>query len=57
METPWQGEITGSEAAVTLRGVAREIGISAPSIYPHFADREEILGAVLTRAFDATIVK
>lgn len=46
-------EQSGSEAAITLRAVARQIGISAPSIYPHFANREEILSAVLTRAFDA----
>jgi AcrR family transcriptional regulator len=41
----------GGEASVTLRNVAREVGISAPSIYAHFADRDEILLAVLTEAF------
>jgi AcrR family transcriptional regulator len=42
----------GSEDAVTLRAVAREIGIAAPSIYPHFADREAIVLAVVARLFD-----
>jgi AcrR family transcriptional regulator len=50
-------EQSGNEAAVTLRAVAREIGISAPSIYPHFANREEIVSAVLSRAFDALLAR
>jgi AcrR family transcriptional regulator len=40
-------ERTGSAEAVTLRAVAREVGIAAPSIYPHFADREAIVTAVV----------
>jgi AcrR family transcriptional regulator len=44
-------EETGSEDAVTLRAVARRVGISAPSIYGHFSDREAILDAVLTEGF------
>lgn len=45
-------ERTGSADAVTLRAVAREVGIAAPSIYPHFADREAIVTAVVARVFD-----
>ena len=45
-------ERTGSDEAVTLRAVAREIGIAAPSIYAHFADREAIIMAVVVRVFD-----
>jgi AcrR family transcriptional regulator len=45
-------ERTGSDEAVTLRAVAREIGIAAPSIYPHFSDRDAILRAVVVRIFD-----
>jgi AcrR family transcriptional regulator len=41
----------GDEQAVTLRAVARRIGIAAPSIYAHFADRQAILLAVATEAF------
>ncbi|HTT50913.1 MAG TPA: TetR/AcrR family transcriptional regulator [Streptosporangiaceae bacterium] len=44
-------ERAGSEEAVTLRAVAREVGIAAPSIYPHFADRDAIMMAVLVRIF------
>ena len=42
---------TGSEDAVTLRAVARRVGIAAPSIYGHFADRQAILLAVVQEAF------
>ena len=45
-------ERTGSAEAVTLRAVAREVGIAAPSIYPHFADRDAIVTAVVARVFD-----
>lgn len=43
-------EETGSEDAVTLRAVARRVGISAPSIYSHFPDREAILEDVVAEA-------
>ena len=45
-------ERTDSVDAVTLRSVAREVGITAPSIYAHFPDREAILWAVSTRVFE-----
>jgi AcrR family transcriptional regulator len=41
----------GNEDAVTLRAVARRVGISAPSIYGHFADRDAVLLAVIAEAF------
>ena len=41
----------GDSAAVTLRAVAREVGITAPSIYLHFADRNALLKAVLVEEF------
>jgi len=36
---------------LTLRGLARTIGVSAPAIYAHFADIDAILLAVAERAF------
>ena len=45
-------ERTGSAEAVTLRAVAREAGIAAPSIYAHFPDRDAVLMAVVVRIFD-----
>ena len=47
---------TGREDALTLRAVARQANITAPSIYSHFADREAILTAVISRAFTELIV-
>ncbi|CAJ1506005.1 TetR/AcrR family transcriptional regulator [[Mycobacterium] kokjensenii] len=35
-----------SEAEVSLRRIAREAGIAAPSVYAHFADLERVLEAV-----------
>ncbi|MDP9363725.1 MAG: TetR/AcrR family transcriptional regulator, partial [Chloroflexota bacterium] len=44
-------ERTGDEAGLTLRAVAREAGIAAPSVYLHFAGRDELVRAVLDRHF------
>jgi AcrR family transcriptional regulator len=46
-------EETGTAHAVTLREVARRIGIAAPSIYEHFPSREAIVDAVIDAAFTA----
>jgi AcrR family transcriptional regulator len=43
---------TGSSEAVTLRAVAREVGIAAPSIYAHFPDRQAILMAAVVQIFE-----
>lgn len=44
-------EATGNPEAITLRAVARQVGIAAPSIYGHFADRDAIVEAVMTEGF------
>jgi AcrR family transcriptional regulator len=38
--------------ALSLRAVAREVGVSAPALYLHFADRRELVWAVLLHQFD-----
>ena len=43
-------EREGNPESVTLRAVAREVGISAHSIYGHFEDREAIVFAVIAAA-------
>lgn len=40
-----------SRDAITLRAIAREAGIAAPSIYAHFTDREDILDIVVAETF------
>lgn len=42
----------GSTGALTLRGIARRAGISAPPIYTHFDDLASLVDAVLARSFD-----
>ena len=42
---------SGDDAMLTLRGVARRIGIAAPSIYRHFPDVDELKMAVVQRSF------
>jgi AcrR family transcriptional regulator len=44
-------EETGREDALSLRGVAREVGISAPSVYLHFKDKTELVTTVLDAAY------
>jgi AcrR family transcriptional regulator len=41
----------GYESAVTLRGVARQVGIAPQSIYRHFATPEDIVQAVTIETF------
>ncbi|MBN6038283.1 TetR/AcrR family transcriptional regulator [Amycolatopsis sp. 195334CR] len=45
----------GDERAITLRSVARRIGIAAPSIYPHFPDQPAIMLAVVRLEFDRLV--
>lgn len=43
-------ERTGTEQSITLRSVAREAGIAAPSIAPHFSDPAAIIDAAIAAA-------
>ena len=42
---------TGSEAAVSIRAVAKTVGCTAPSIYRHFPDKQHLLFEVCARHF------
>jgi AcrR family transcriptional regulator len=42
---------TGDVQSLSLRGVAREVGIAAPSIYLHFPDKSALVRAVLDARF------
>lgn len=37
---------------VSVRSVAADVGITAPSIYLHFADKQELISAVVVDVFD-----
>jgi AcrR family transcriptional regulator len=42
---------TGSEDAVSIRAVADAVGVTAPSIYRHFADKSHLLFEVCSQHF------
>ena len=44
-------EEVGVESAVTLRGVARRVGVTAPALYGHFPDQAALLDAALEEEF------
>jgi AcrR family transcriptional regulator len=44
---------TGSEDAVSIRAVAARVGVSTPSIYLHFPDKQALLDAVCEQVFAA----
>lgn len=50
-------EETGREDALSLRGVAREVGISAPSVYRHFKDKADLVSTVLDATYRALAVE
>ncbi|MFG3442338.1 TetR/AcrR family transcriptional regulator [Nonomuraea sp. NPDC047897] len=43
---------TGTEESLTLRAVAERAGVSTPSVYLHFADKEALVEAVCLRVWD-----
>ncbi len=42
----------GDDSAVSIRSVAACVGVTLPSIYLHFADKQELLDAVWSRYFE-----
>jgi AcrR family transcriptional regulator len=42
---------TNDESAVSIRAIAERVGVSAPSIYRHFEDKEALLNAVCADVF------
>jgi AcrR family transcriptional regulator len=42
---------TGSDIAVSIRAVAERVGVTSPSIYLHFPDKESLLEAVCASVF------
>lgn len=40
------------DTAISLRALAKELGVSAPALYRHFADRESLLAALAVTGFE-----
>ncbi|ART73703.1 TetR family transcriptional regulator [Mycobacterium dioxanotrophicus] len=45
-------DVAQTEAEVSLRSIAREAGIAAPSVYAHFEDRDQVLQAVVQNSWE-----
>ncbi|MBF6173341.1 TetR/AcrR family transcriptional regulator [Nocardia blacklockiae] len=43
---------TGNADAVSIREVSRLVGVSAPSIYRHFADKDALIDAAVAQVFE-----
>lgn len=41
------------DAAISLRALAKQIGVSAPALYRHFIDRESLLAELAVTGFEA----
>jgi AcrR family transcriptional regulator len=44
---------TADESAVSVRAVAQRVGVSVPSIYLHFADKQDLMDAACGEVFEA----
>jgi AcrR family transcriptional regulator len=42
---------SGGSEAVTMRAIADKLGIKAPSLYKHFADKSSVEAALVTAGF------
>jgi AcrR family transcriptional regulator len=43
---------TGHAKSVSIRAVAQQVGVTSPSIYLHFADKDALMDAVCARYFE-----
>jgi len=48
---------TGDENALSIREVARRVGVSPPAVYLHFPSREALVDAVLEDRFTALLLR
>ena len=52
-ETAWRQIAQNGAAALSLRAIARELGITAPAIYNYFPRRDDLVTALILDAFSA----
>lgn len=50
-ETAWQQMAASSASSLSLRAIARELGITAPAIYNYFPRRDDLVTALIVDAF------
>src|SRR4030042_5920422 len=52
-ETAWKQIAEYGAAALNLRAIARTLGITAPSIYNYFPNRDALVTALIVEAFNS----
>jgi len=50
-ETAWRQIAESGASALSLRAIARELGITAPAIYNYFSDRDALVTALIIDAY------
>jgi len=53
IEAAWEQIAREGAPALSLRAIARDLGIAAPSIYNHFTDRDALVTALIYEAYDS----
>ncbi len=53
IEAAWAQIAREGAPALSLRAVARDLAIAAPSIYNHFADRDALVTALIVEAYES----
>ncbi|MFT3893621.1 MAG: TetR/AcrR family transcriptional regulator [Anaerolineales bacterium] len=51
--TAWKQVAEQGAASLSLRAIAREMGMTAPGLYRYYKDRDALVTALLTDAFDS----
>jgi AcrR family transcriptional regulator len=52
-EAAWRQITVSGASSLSLRGIARELGITAPAIYNYFPDRDTLVTALIIDAFSS----
>ncbi|HCS39469.1 MAG TPA: TetR family transcriptional regulator [Anaerolineaceae bacterium] len=53
VEAAWEQISREGASALSLRAIARDLGIAAPSIYNYFADRDALVTALILEAYES----
>lgn len=53
LSTAWKQIGEAGAASLSLRGIAREMGVTAPALYRYYKDRDALVTALLMDAFNA----
>ena len=51
VETAWRQIAESGAASLSLRAIARELGITAPAIYNYYPDRDALVTALIIDAY------